>query len=61
MGLKIPGDDLLSHTGFPCSTIGAIGLNFRVRDENGCFPYAIITGINFRKLTRNSILIPIIW
>ncbi len=27
----------------PCSTIGAEGLNFRVRDGNGCFPFAIAT------------------
>lgn len=41
---KIPGNDLLFHAGLPRSTIGAIGLNCRVRDENGCFPYAMITG-----------------
>ena len=27
----------------PGSTIGATGLNFRVRDGNGCFPCAILT------------------
>jgi hypothetical protein len=32
----------LPHS-FPCSTIGAEGLNFRVRDGNGCFPLAIAT------------------
>ena len=48
--LNVPGNVLLSHTGFPCSTIGAIGLNFRVRDGIGCFPYAIATGKNFWKL-----------
>ena len=26
--------------GPPCSTIDAIGLNFRVRNGTGCFPYA---------------------
>jgi hypothetical protein len=26
---------------FPRSTIGAEGLNFRVRNGNGCFPFAI--------------------
>ena len=27
----------------PCSTIGAEGLNCRVRNGNGCFPFAIVT------------------
>ena len=30
--------------GYPSSTIGAGGLNFRVRDGNGCVPSAIATG-----------------
>ena len=30
--------------GPPCSTIGAVGLNFRVRDGIGCDPHAIATG-----------------
>jgi hypothetical protein len=29
---------------FPRSTIGAVGLNFRVRNGNGCFPHAKATG-----------------
>jgi hypothetical protein len=33
-----------SPTWRPCSTIGAGGLNGRVRDGNGCFPSAIATG-----------------
>src|SRR5205085_6509381 len=33
-----------SPTRRPCSTIGAGGLNGRVRDGNGCFPSAIATG-----------------
>jgi hypothetical protein len=37
-----PGSDLLSHT-LRCSTIGARGLNGRVRDGNGCGPPAITT------------------
>ena len=41
-GQKKPGDDLLSH-GLTHSTIGAPGLNCRVRKGNGCFPRAIIT------------------
>ena len=41
---NVPGDYLLSHAGFPRSTIGAIGLNFRVRDGIGCNSYAMITG-----------------
>ncbi len=42
--LKNTGNVLLFHTGLPCSTIGAVGLNFRVRDGIGCSPYAIVTG-----------------
>ena len=30
----------------PCSTIGAEELNFRVRDGNGCFLFAIATEKN---------------
>ena len=37
-----PGDVLLSHT-LRCSTIGAEGLNGRVRNGIGCFPLAITT------------------
>ena len=32
----------LPHS-FPCSTIGPEGLNFRVRDGNGCDPLGIAT------------------
>ena len=32
----------LPHS-YPCSTIGAEGLNFRVRNGNGCFPFAMVT------------------
>ena len=42
--LKNTGNFLLFHTGCPCSTIGAIELNFRVRDGIGCDLYAIVTG-----------------
>ena len=35
----------LPHS-FPCSTIGAKGLNFRVRDGFGCLPFAIATEKN---------------
>ena len=37
-----PGNDLLFHI-LRQSTIGAEGLNFRVRDGIGCGPFAIIT------------------
>ncbi len=47
--LNIPGNDLLSHASLPRSTIGATGLNCRVRNGNGCFPCAIITGKFFLK------------
>ena len=43
--LIIPGDDLLSHAGYPRNIIGAIGLNCRVRNGNGCCPYAIVAGM----------------
>jgi hypothetical protein len=32
------------------STIGAKGLNFRVRNGNGCFPSAMVTGNSYPKL-----------
>jgi hypothetical protein len=35
--------------GLPRSTIGAEGLNFRVRDGTGCFPFAVAAG-NFIRL-----------
>ncbi len=38
------GDDLLSHPALADSTIGAVGLNCRVRKGIGCFPYAMVTG-----------------
>jgi hypothetical protein len=38
------GDVLLSRPALADSTIGAVGLNFRVRKGIGCFPYAIVTG-----------------
>ena len=39
---KKPGNDLLSH-GLCRSTIGAGGLNFRVRNGNGWVPAAMVT------------------
>jgi hypothetical protein len=42
-----PGDDLLSHKVDPCSTMGPGGLNFRVRDGNGCDPSGMIAGKPF--------------
>jgi hypothetical protein len=41
--LKFPGRVLLSRAAFGHSTIGAGGLNCRVRDGNGCFTSAIAT------------------
>ena len=38
------GNFLLFHTSFPCSTIGATELNFRVRDGIGWNLCAIVTG-----------------
>ena len=42
---KEPGGDLLSQEDLPPSTIGAGGLNCRVRNGNGCVPAAMATGI----------------
>ena len=39
--------------GLPPSTIGADGLNFRVRDGNGCDPVAMVTG-NLSSSGRRS-------
>ena len=33
-----------------CSTIGAGGLNFRVRDGNGCDPSARVTGNSYKSI-----------
>ena len=44
------GNVLLSRTSLPWSTIGAIELNFRVRDGNGCGLYAIVTGKLFLEI-----------
>jgi hypothetical protein len=41
-GDNSPGNDLLSQGSSP-STIGAGGLNFRVRDGNGWIPSAMVT------------------
>ena len=35
--------------GCPDSTIGAGGLNYRVRNGNGCDPSAMVTGVNLSK------------
>jgi hypothetical protein len=37
--------------GLPRSTIGAEGLNFRVRDGTGCFPFAMAAG-NAMEISR---------
>ncbi len=36
--------------GYPDSTIGAGGLNGRVRNGNGCDPSAMVTGINYQAV-----------
>lgn len=43
-----PAAGYSSRTGLGPSTIAAGGLNFRVRDENGCFPTAWATGLSIR-------------
>ena len=42
-----PGRVLLSRAIYRHSTIGAEGLNCRVRNGNGCFPLAMATGNSF--------------
>jgi hypothetical protein len=42
--LGFPGRVLLSHDAKGHSTIGAGGLNCRVRDGNGCYTSAMTTG-----------------
>src|SRR6266568_4385398 len=39
--------------GFPCSTIGSGGLNFRVRDGNGCDPTDIATAKHGKERRRS--------
>ena len=41
---RFPGRVLLSHDAIAHSTIGAEGLNCRVRNGNGCFTFAMATG-----------------
>ena len=48
---RFPGRDLLSRDAYGHSTIGAEGLNCRVRDGNGCFTFAMATG-NFARFGR---------
>jgi hypothetical protein len=45
----------LPHS-FPCSTIGGIRLNFRVRNGNGCDPDPMTTGILDPDVVRNLVL-----
>jgi hypothetical protein len=47
-----PGSDLLSHAVGPRSTIGGRGLNFRVRNGNGCDPSPMTTGKGLRLAVR---------
>lgn len=42
--LRDPGRVLLSRAAIGHSTIGAEGLNCRVRDGNGCYTLAVATG-----------------
>jgi hypothetical protein len=50
---RFPGRVLLSRDAFGHSTIGAEGLNCRVRDGNGCFTFAMATG-NFTHSQRSE-------
>ena len=59
----MPGNDLLSHV-LRQSTIGAEGLDFRVRDGIGYYPFAIITrqciyiiiNINCKQIINNLLV-----
>jgi hypothetical protein len=44
LGVEFPGRVLLSRAAIGHSTIGAEGLNCRVRDGNGCYTLAVATG-----------------
>ena len=54
--LRFPGRVLLSRDAYGHSTIGAEGLNCRVRDGNGCFTLAMATG-NFADRERSDSII----
>src|SRR5207248_1933368 len=42
-------------SGYPDSTIGAGGLNYRVRNGNGCLPSAMVTELgNYTGYSRTS-------
>src|SRR6266851_577474 len=51
--LWFPGRVLLSRAAYGHSTIGAEGLNCRVRDGNGCYTFAMATG-NLYALTLSG-------
>ncbi len=54
---EFPGRVLLSRDAYGHSTIGAEGLNCRVRDGNGCVTLAMTTG-NFadRAFARSGLM-----
>src|SRR5438876_1111077 len=54
--LRIDPAASYSPTRRPCSTIGAGGLNGRVRDGNGCFPSAITAGNRITNWTGRSLV-----
>ena len=47
--------------GSPCSTIGAEGLNFRVRNGTGCFPFAVTAVTLWRYQGRPRHTLPRLW
>src|SRR6516162_4065815 len=51
---EFPGRVLLSRDAYGHSTIGAEGLNCRVRDGNGCFTFAMATGNSCRHACAGS-------
>ena len=53
--VRFPGRVLLSRDAFGHSTIGAEGLNCRVRDGNGCFTLAMATGNLARRLSSGAV------
>ena len=43
--------------GAPSSTIGTKGLNFRVRNGNGCFPFVMVAGNFSNHNGKNNLII----
>ena len=58
VALRIIPATTYSPRGFPPSTIGAGGLNFRVRDGNGCDSAAMATGNLVKNRPSSPVSVP---